>query len=167
MRVSKTWIVAILAAVGSVQAADPPKQKPGMWEITTAQNGGPTPMTLKVCIDEKTSQFYLGVDKAVQKSCTKLETHVSGSTVTKDAVCKFGGTYNVTTHGVTTFQGDGSYKAEAHSHWDPPLVGKTDTVTTVTGKWMGATCASGMKPGDIMTPEGKIISANLGAKAAP
>lgn len=167
MRVSKIWIVAILGTVSSVQAADPPKQKPGMWEITSAQNGGPAPMTLKVCIDEKTSQFYLGVNQALQKSCSKMETHVTGTTVTKDAVCKFGATYQVTTHGVTTFQGDGSYKSEARSHWDPPLMGKTETTTTVTGKWLGAACAAGMKPGEIMTPDGKIISATLGAKPAP
>lgn len=167
MRVSKTWIVAILAAVGSAQAADPPKQKPGMWEITTGQAGGPAPMTLKVCIDEKTSQFYLGVNEALQKSCSKIDTHVSGSTVTKDAVCKFGGTYQVTSHAVTTFQGNGSYTAESHSHWDPPLMGKADTTTSVTGKWLGATCAAGLKPGQIMTPDGKIISATLGAKPAP
>jgi hypothetical protein len=155
MRVSRLWTLAILGAVCSVQAADPPKQKPGLWQMTTVQNGAPE-QTLKVCIDEKTGDFYLGAQE-MQKACSKLETHVTGSTVTRDAVCKFGQT-QVTTHGVTTFQGDSAYRAEAHSHWDPPMAGRSDTSSTITGKWLAASCGAGMRPGDVMMSNGKIIS---------
>jgi hypothetical protein len=101
----------------------------------------------------------------MQKACSKLDAHVSGSTVTKDAVCKFGPSQQVTTHGVTTFHGNDAYEAEAHSHWEPPLFGKSDTTTKVTGKWLSESCATGMKPGDVMTPEGRIISSNIAAGA--
>jgi Protein of unknown function (DUF3617) len=155
MRVSKTWIWAFLGVACVALAEDPPKQKPGLWEITTAQNGNPS-QTLKVCIDAKTSEYYLGTHH-MEKSCSKLETSVAGSTVTRDAVCKFGQTQQVTTHGVTTFQGDDAYRADVRSHWDPPLLGKSDTAATVTGKWLGATCTAGMKPGDVMMSDGRII----------
>jgi Protein of unknown function (DUF3617) len=164
MRVSKIWIVAALGTLCAAQAADLPQQKPGLWEIVTSQNGNPS-RTLKVCIDEKTAGFYLGSANQMQKSCSKLDTHVSGSTVTKDAVCKFSSTQQVTTHSVTTFHGDDAYEADTHSRWEPPLFGKTDTTTTVSGKWLSASCATGMKPGDVMTSEGRIISANIAAAA--
>jgi hypothetical protein len=164
MRVTKIWIVAALGAVCAAQAADAPKQKPGLWEIITSHNGNPA-RTLKVCIDDRTADFYLGTADRMQKACSKLETHVSGSTVTKDAVCKLGATQQVTTHGVTTFHGDDEYEAQSQSHWDPPLRGKSDTTTTVTGKWLSETCATGMKPGDVMLSDGRIISPNISAQA--
>jgi Protein of unknown function (DUF3617) len=164
MRVTKIWIVAALGTICAAQAADPPQQKPGLWEIVTSHNGNPS-RTLKVCIDEKTADFYLRTASRLQKDCTKSQTQVSGSTITRDAVCKLGSAQQVTTHGVTTFHGDDSYEAQSQSHWDPPLRGKSDTTTTVTGKWLSETCATGMKPGDVMMPDGRIISANIEAQA--
>jgi hypothetical protein len=164
MRVSKIGMFCGLAVVCSTWAADLPMQKAGLWELTTIQSDMPA-QTFKLCVDAKTNRSYLDTANKMQKSCSKMETHVSGSTVTKDGVCKVMSTETVTTHGVTTFQGDTAYKAEAHTHWDPPLLGKSDTAITIQGKWLTTACATGMKPGDIMMSDGKIIS-NAAVKSA-
>ncbi len=156
MRPSKIWMLVVLCTVCSAQAYDPPKQKPGLWAITTTIAGVP-PISGKTCVDAKTSQAYLDTAVQAQKACSKMETHVSGSTVTRDGVCKVGAT-QMTVHGVTTFKGDSEYKAESHTRFDPPIAGKAESSTIVEGKWLSATCAPGMKPGDTMMEDGQIIS---------
>jgi len=168
MRVSQTWILGVLCAVCCAQAADPPKvkHKPGLWEMTTVRGGSP-PSTVKACIDEKTDELFSSISGGLQKSnCTNFQVHVDGSKITTDGVCKFGPT-QATVHGVVVFQGNTSYRTETHSHYDPPLFGKTDSNTTETGKWIGA-CGADMQPGDLLMPGGKKMNMNkmnMGAKS--
>jgi len=81
-----------------------------------------------------------------------------------DSVCKYG-TTTATTRGV--FVGDPSsrYTFESKTTFDPPMGGIKEGVTKGTGQWMGP-CTAGMKPGDIVLPNGSRFNINDARKAA-
>lgn len=179
MRVTKTLVVGgILGAVLGAACSQGPeapahKQKPGFWEVTTVNHSPPqtftvpgapsihTPaqsftVTIKSCIGNaassaKTTTPLLGIGK----SCSIIANHVSGSTTTTDLVCNMGG-LRMTTHRVATFQDDTAFTIQTEAHGSYAGVPSTSS-STVTGKWLSSTCPDGMKPGDAMGEDGKIM----------
>lgn len=155
MRIYKILLFGIMAAVLVARADDEPTLKLGLWQTTAALNGAA--QSFKTCYGEHTQQALLNASNEFRKkNCTKLDVHISGSTETRDSVCRFGG-IQITTHDVITFTSNTAYRDEQHVHYDPPLSGKSDNTTVVIAKWMAAACADGMKPGDMMTADGRIV----------
>jgi hypothetical protein len=133
-------------------AADLPKRKAGQWQITsTSDNPKLAPRTEDVCLDEATDallyKFALG---ASQQMCSKYDwKNLGGGKASVDATCKLGAT-QMTIRGDITFTGNSAYREEIKTHFEPPLHGRSDSVSVNDAKWTGA-CAADMKPGDIVS----------------
>ena len=138
--------VAAAAIPGLARADAPPTRKPGLWEITTSMKGAPT---TQMCVDAASEATFNAMGAGTMKdTCSKFESHRDGGVYTQDTVCKLMGS-TLTSHTVMTAIGDGAYTVEVASHYDPPLMGKTDTTTTIGGKWIGP-CGADLKPGDMV-----------------
>jgi hypothetical protein len=137
-------------------ADDYPPRKPGLWLVTIQAAVGP-PATMKMCIDADTDQIFhkIGTDLR-SKRCAKNDVKVDGDTISAESECKIGSS-TVTTTSVTKFDGDTAYHSDVTSHFDPALLGKTDTTITQDGKWSGD-CPADMKPGDFVLANGIKIN---------
>jgi hypothetical protein len=132
--------------------ADLPKRKPGQWEITaTSDNPKIPPRIEDVCLDEATDallyKFALG---ASQQMCSTFDwKSLGGGKASVDATCKLG-TTQMTIHGEVSFTGNTAYREDIRTHFEPPLHGRSDSVSVHDAKWTGA-CGADMKPGDIVS----------------
>lgn len=144
----------LACAVTGARADDLPKRKPGLWEVTmhTARGNMP-PQVIKLCIDAATdaAMYKLGMN-AAQGMCSRNDIHRSGDVATVDSECKMGD-MKMTSHAVVTFTGDSAYKTDIQSHFDPPMMGRSDSSMTQEAKWTGA-CPADMQPGDMVGPNG-------------
>lgn len=180
MRASRAWCLGILGvmlgAQGCSHPVDPPKQRSGLWEETSVQvvpsqtvrvgtDMIQTPaqtikVSVKSCVGTTSAgakQPLSGITEVMQSSCMKSETHVLGSTTTVDVVCK-SGQWQTRTHSVMTLQGDTAFQQESDTHTVTPY-GSSDGHMTLAAKWVGSTCPAGMRPGDVMGPDGRIMRA--------
>jgi hypothetical protein len=165
--------ITLAAALLSIPvlAADYPQRKAGQWQVTITSDNPRMPQRIEdLCTDAATDaalqKFALG---ASDQLCSKNEIRsVGGGRYTVDAVCALGKT-QLTMHGETTFTGSTAYREELKTHYDPPMRGRSDTVTVRDAKWTG-TCAADMRPGDIVErpspalPTGMRLNVNDMAK---
>ena len=128
--VAAAAIVSGLAcAATAVLAVDLPARKPGLWEVTLNMPGGKMPPRLmKFCTDAETDAalFKLGMN-AAQGICSRNDVQRSGNVVTMDSECKLGDT-KMTSRAVMTFTGDAAYHTDIQSHFDPPMMGRSEFV---------------------------------------
>lgn len=140
-------MLCLLAAGAS--AADAPKRKSGLWEVSMSSPQMPTPMVSRQCVDEKTDDMSKGPSRGGAQKCSKQSVRREGANVIVESVCQFDGT-TATTHGV--FSGDftTSYKGEMTTRYAPPLHGTAETKMSFQARLTGP-CAPGQKPGDVTT----------------
>ena len=145
---------------GSATAADRPQLKPGLWEMTLVTAGSRRPLqTLKVCIDANTLSVFERLGQTGPSgACSKNTVRTEGSKVIADAVCKFD-TSQITSHTETTYEGETAFRTEIHAHYEPAFLGKTDSSSVRTAKWVGA-CGGDMHPGDVTTEAGIKLNLN-------
>lgn len=155
----------VLAFVGllplAAAATDFPKRKSGLWEIKTSIASMPgRTMAMQQCIDQGTDDAMRGMGERMGKqACTKNEFKRDGSRFLIESVCKLGAS-TATTRGVFTGDFGTGYKAELKSTYDPPMMGRKEESTTIEARWVGP-CKAGMKPGDMVTPDGKVIPGTM------
>jgi len=146
-----TALLLVTSVALPCDAADFPQRKPGQWQVTMSSDKPDAPPRITdLCTDAATDaalyKFALGASSSM---CSKNEIKgVGGGLYTVDAVCALGKT-QLTLHGETTFAGNTAYREEIKTHYDPPLRGRSDTLTVREAKWTGA-CAADMRPGDIV-----------------
>jgi len=154
----------LLSAAIAAVAADLPKRKPGLWEITTTSStrakAAPGGMTMSMCSDEKSDANWLqmGQQMSQQSKCSKQETTVERDRVLFSSVCDFGKT-TATTKGIASGDFNKEYKIETSSSYDPPMGGMKEASTTIVAKWLGP-CKAGQKPGDMIMPNGTTMNMN-------
>jgi len=160
MRVRGLFL-AVSAVVASVaMAADRPLPKPGLWEITVSSEGSPRPpRTSRMCVDAATLGLLEKAGGGVgQLMCSRNDVRVVGKQVIADSVCKVESS-TATTHTVISFDGNTAMRTDIHSHYEPAFVGKTDTSSVQTSRWIGE-CGADMKPGDVLIQGGIKINVN-------
>ena len=156
MRVVALLVVAATCSSGVARADELPHRRPGLWEITRNNVDANNPArTSKICIDAATETMLRDMGASVAKSiCSKAAVSVSGNTATIDSVCQIDRS-RLTNHTVITFANDTTYHHVAAMHFDPPLFGRAESISEMDGRWLGP-CAADMRPGDVITPMGKI-----------
>jgi hypothetical protein len=155
MRKALSTLVLLVGAIVLMGQAELPKRKAGLWELTMSIEGTKAPMpSAKLCIDAATdAEFYKMGAGMSRDACSKRDLKVNGKTITVDSVCSFAANRTSTTHATTTFTGDTAYHTEVQMHYEPPLMGKSDSAMAQDGKWIGA-CPADMQPGDMLMPGG-------------
>ncbi|TCJ11766.1 DUF3617 family protein [Parasulfuritortus cantonensis] len=140
--------LAVAAAAGSVQAADMPQRKSGLWEIKTSADGTPG-MTVQMCVDQRQDDVSAQRDsnQGIRKQCSKIDTKRSGNTVVIDSVCKFDQT-TATGHTVITGNLSSQYRMESTTQFSPPVHGMASNHAVMEGRWLGP-CKPGQKHGSM------------------
>lgn len=151
-------VTATLITAGSAAAADTPKRKSGLWEITNSMSGQyQMKTTMQQCVDQNTDKLMeQNGRKEAEKNCSRNDTKQEGGKVIVDSVCQFEGT-TATTH--AEFSGDfgSNYRGDIKTTYNPPMQGMKEMQMSIAAKWLGP-CAAGQKPGDIIMPGGMKIN---------
>ena len=162
----RALILALLVAAlpATVTAADLPKRKSGLWEITTSEPGGPPGPIATMCIDEKLDDMAKQLS-AGAVTCTRQELRREGDRYISDSVCKIGDS-TATTHAVISGDFESTYQADIQARYSPPLMGMTEGRSVMNAKWLGP-CRAGQRPGDIVMPGGSTINIYDAPRNAP
>ena len=147
-------LLALLPAL-QARAVEIPVRKPGLWEVSMNREKAPAHVS-RLCIDAATEVRTRKMGQADTAGlCSRHEVSRSGNIVTTDSVCRIGSS-QVTTHAVTTFNGDDAYSTVVASHFDPPTrTGLADSSMTQEAKWLGP-CGPDMQPGDMVIDGNKM-----------
>jgi len=161
-------LLVALAAASAVAvpalAAEMPARKPGLWELTMVMEGGPMPaQTFQHCIDAATDKQMNTMGASTRNDqCSKQDIKQSGSTITIDSVCNFGGAGTTTSHSVVTGDFNAGYTVKTTSKREggPSIPGMpAETKMTIEAKWSGA-CKADQKPGDMIMGNGMKMNIN-------
>ena len=152
--------IAVLSASISLAGADelkPPPTREGFWEThsTHTQEGKPVAdPAVKMCQSNDTTKAMQATGEELRKKneCTSHVSRPSPNTYVEESSCAKGPNAGSVTKVVYTNQGDTASHTELHMN-----AGKAETVVIIDAKYLGA-CPAGMKPGDLMMEDGKIIS---------
>jgi hypothetical protein len=151
---------AIAAAViGSVRADEiqPPFTKDGLWQATTSHTmaGKTTQMTLKMCQNHDTQQKERDMSLQLRQKdqCAHTSTQAGPGVYVSEKKCTTGPNAGSSTKVTMTFQGDTAYRVDVH------ITSSTgaESAMSVDGKYLGS-CPPDMKPGDMVTPDGKKMN---------
>ena len=152
-------IIAVSASV-TATAADLPKRKSGLWEVTNISSaqgkGDPSAMIMSMCVDQNSDADWL--KQGQQIKCSKEDFKVERDRLTFSSVCNFGNT-TATSKGVASGDFNKAYTVETHSTYDPPMAGLKEASNKITAKWLGP-CKAGQRAGDVIMPNGTTINMN-------
>ena len=143
-------LITLFLAAGAASAADMPKRKPGLWEITMQMDGMPNMGAIQQCIDASTDNLLQQQAGKQKPDCSVIDIKPSGNRVILHTVCKVEGS-TATTDGVFEGAFDSSYKGTMKTRFVPPLQGMSESNTTQQARWIGP-CKAGQKPGDVIMP---------------
>lgn len=143
-------LAALAALPLAAQALDVPKRKSGLWEVKMSADGAPG-QTIQQCVDAASDQLLAQrAGAAGKQQCSKNEVSRQGGSTVVDSVCKFGQSTS-TSRAVFTGDFDTAYKADVATKFDPPLMGRATSNSTMEARWTGP-CKPGQKPGDMIMP---------------
>jgi Protein of unknown function (DUF3617) len=149
---------ALLLAIGTAYAVDPPEMKEGLWSIhsQTVDNPGnkTSSAAYTLCRSHAYDQSVRVAAKAV-KGCTTVSESLQGGKYSNVTRCVVANTV-IEGKGTTTSQGDSSFRTESHSTYTPPLYGVGETTMIMDQKYLGS-CPAGVQPGDRTSADGKVI----------
>jgi hypothetical protein len=152
-------LAVLLPFAAAAQLLDLPPRKPGQWEmrmVTEKPAGGPS-ITSQMCIDAATDRELMEFGLKMSKgNCQRFDMKKTGAGWVIDAACAFGPVKNVTKTTITgDFQSTVVVRMEGTMEGIPGAgSGPQPTLMTQTATWKGATCADGMKPGDVSLGNG-------------
>lgn len=160
MRLHFAALIAVTSTFIGTAGADelkPPPTKEGLWEThSTRTQQGKTiaDPTVKMCQSTDTTKSMQAQGEELRKrnECTSHITRPSPNTYVEESRCAKGPNPGSVTKVVYTNQGDTASHTEMHLN-----VGKSETIVILDAKYLGS-CPAGMKPGDLMMGDGKIIS---------
>jgi hypothetical protein len=142
-------LTAVCLAGGSL-AADMPKRKPGLWEISMHMEGAPDMGPIQQCIDQNTDNLMQQQAQQGKSNCSAMDIKPSGNKVAIHSVCTMEGS-TATTDGVFEGAFDSSYKGTMKTRFSPPMHGMSESNMTQQARWLGP-CKPGQKPGDVIMP---------------
>ncbi len=151
-------LAAVIALAADALALDLPKRKSGLWDVKISRSSTKRPpQTFQMCIDQSTDDVTLQMGESVSRqACSKQQIRREGNRIVGDSVCKIGET-TATSHTVVSGDFDRAYRGEIHTKYSPPLMGTSENVILIDGKWSGP-CQPDQQPGDMIMPNGMKIN---------
>ena len=147
--------VTVAALPVAALAAELPKRKSGLWEITTSEPGGPPGPVATMCIDEKLDDMAKQLS-AGAVTCTRQELRRDGDHYISESVCKIAES-TATTRAVISGNFETSYQADIQAKYSPPLMGMSEGRSVMNARWLGP-CRAGQRAGDVIMPGGTTIN---------
>jgi hypothetical protein len=163
MRIRVSLCAVVVAASITVAAADeykPPPMKDGLWEthsVSTAAGKTASDISIKMCQSKELTQQSEATAKELRtkNECTSVITRQAGDTVVEESRCAKGPNAGAVTRLIYSHTSDTGSHMEMHSH----IGTSTESVTVIDMKYLGS-CPAGMKPGEIIMPDGKRVGGN-------
>ena len=156
------WTMFALAFSVPAYAAstlEVPPLRPGLWEATTASanRSQPQPAVTRMCIDKQTQRRVLEqLAFAAPRMCSRNQYGMRGGRFMTDSSCTLGAS-TIEGRTETTFLRDTAYRTEVVGRVGPTgRVAETQT-TVIDGRHVGP-CPAGMKPGDLVLPNGLTLN---------
>jgi len=151
-------LTAVAALAADALALDLPKRKSGLWDVKISRAGAKRPpQTFQMCIDQNTDDIALQMGESFSRqACSKQQIRREGNRIVGDSVCKIGET-TATSHTVVSGDFDHTYRGEIHTKYSPPLMGTSENLMLIEGKWAGP-CQPDQQPGDMIMPNGMKIN---------
>lgn len=145
-------LVLVLAAclANGALAADLPKRKPGLWEISTRMEGMPAMGPMQQCIDRNTDDLLQQEAKKGKLDCSAMEVKTQGNRVAVHSVCRIEGS-TASTDALFTGAFESAYQGDITVRYAPPLHGMSEMKMSQQAKWLGP-CKPGQKAGDVIMP---------------
>lgn len=115
---------------------------------------------MKQCVDASTDAEMMAMGKemgaGMGANCSAGDVSKQGDAYVSTSDCTFGGMRMI---GTSTFRGDFSseYTGETVTKFEPPMMGKSESRSVVTAKWLGP-CEPGQEPGDIVMANGMKLN---------
>jgi hypothetical protein len=151
----------LLVATAAASAADAPRRKSGLWEVSMTAPQMRAPMVSRQCVDEKTDDLGSRPQGSGPEKCSKKSVRREGKNVIVESVCQVEGS-TATTRGVFTGDFATSYKGDMTTTFAPPMHGMAESKMSFQARLTGP-CAPGQKPGEV-TVQG-IPGGSGGARA--
>jgi len=157
--------LGLLAAAGLARGVDLPTLRPGLWESRVRQDPDTAvPGVTRMCLDASVQRELVQTSEGfAEKLCRRSDIRSEGGAFVTETDCEIAGT-RIRSRSVTTLTGDTAYRTEVHATYTPPLAGRAQSRTVIESRYAGA-CLPGMKPGDLILPDGRQVS--IGGRAAP
>jgi hypothetical protein len=160
MRLKSVLLAAALSAGAGIGVADElklPPTKDGLWETHSTQiQQGKTvsESSVKMCQSKELNESMRANGEELRKKneCISKIAQPSPNTYVEENRCAKGPNAGSVTKVVYTNQGDTASHTEMHM-----TAGQTETVMILDAKYVGS-CPAGMKPGDLIMSDGKVIS---------
>ena len=95
-------------------------------------------------------------DGPTRRLCPNSVVKVNDLTVTAHATCRIGRS-DETVHTTITFTDDRAFHRVTRATYVPPYVGRMIAAMTQDGRWRGP-CPAGMRPGDVIGPNGVRVN---------
>jgi len=151
-------LTAVAALAADALALDLPKRKSGLWDVKISRASAKRPpQTFQMCIDQNTDDIALQMGESFSRqACSKQQIRREGNRIVGDSVCKIGET-TATSHTVVSGDFDHTYRGEIHTKYSPPLMGTSENLMLIEGKWAGP-CQPDQQPGDMIMPNGMKIN---------
>ena len=151
-------LTAVAALAAEALALDLPKRKSGLWDVKISRASAKRPpQTFQMCIDQNTDDIALQMGESFSRqACSKQQIRREGNRIVGDSVCKIGET-TATSHTVVSGDFDHTYRGEIHTKYSPPLMGTSENLMLIEGKWAGP-CQPDQQPGDMIMPNGMKIN---------
>jgi hypothetical protein len=155
-------VMAVLAMpIGAAYAIDYPPLKEGLWQtrMQTINNPGDkkSESTIKVCRDHAFDKSAEAM-ATQQPGCTTIDDSHSGDVYSNEMRCKAAGSV-ISAKSNFAFKGDSAVHAETHITYTPAMYGMADQTLIQDQAYLGS-CPAGMKPGDLLSPDGTIQHSN-------
>ncbi len=151
-----TLLIAIAATALPAAGQDGPRRKSGLWEVK-----GENMPAMSTCVDQASDDALRSMagNMRQQTECKQNSMKREGNRIVSESVCKFGNT-TATTRTVATGDFQTAYTVDSTSRYDPPLAGRSESHVKMEARWVGP-CKPGMKPGDMVMPNGQVISGDM------
>ncbi len=151
-------IATLTGLVATPQAAEMPKRKAGLWEVSTRMEGAPAMGAMQQCIDQNTDNLLQQQAQKERPECSVVDVKPLGNQVTMRSVCKIQGS-TATTDAVFVGSFDTAYRGDVQTRFSPPLQGMKESRMAIDARWLGP-CKPGQKPGDVIMPNVGSINVN-------
>ena len=165
MKPSIAGIAAALATLvpGATAAAAPPPDLPplraGLWEATTApaSRAQSRPGVTRMCLDRQTQRHVLEqLALALPRMCSRNQYGMRAGRFVTDSSCTLGAS-TIEGKTETTFFRDTAYRTEVVGRVGPTGKLAEPQRAVIDARHVG-TCPTGMKPGDMVLPNGLTVN---------
>lgn len=150
-------IVAALPAAAQQTEIAFPERRAGQWEIrmVSEEARNTPPMVIQHCTDAATDRQMMQAGLSISRElCQRYEMRREGGGIVIDAACQIG-PIRSTSRSVVTGDFRDTYQVRVEGTTEgAPGIPAQRSIMTQTARWVSATCASGLVPGDMLMPGG-------------